>query len=123
MMQGQRAGRIGVGVVFLLSATGVVAPQASADGAPDREAFRHEIKQYADLLRLPGLAVAVVQDGRIVYRQAEGYADAERKEPIRDDSIFWIASVTKTFSAVILMQYVQEGKVSLEDYLLQYPFT
>src|SRR5262249_44757636 len=69
-----------------------------------QEAFRREAAGFSKLLQLPGLSIAVVQDGRIIYRQNEGFADAERKLPIRDDSIFWIASVTKTFSAAIIMQ-------------------
>jgi CubicO group peptidase (beta-lactamase class C family) len=41
---------------------------------------------------------------------------------MRRDHIFYLASLTKTFTAVMMMQCVQEKKISLDDYLLDYPF-
>ena len=43
------------------------------------QAFTREVKAYASLLKLPGLAVAVVQDGKIIYKLNEGYADVENR--------------------------------------------
>src|SRR5687767_3546611 len=85
-------------------------------------AFDDEIIQTAELLRLPGLAVAVVHNGALIHRLNVGFSDLESKKPITDDSIFWLASVTKTFSATMLMQYEGEGRVSLNDPLIRYPF-
>src|SRR5690349_15421506 len=65
--------------------------------------FTEEIKAHAALFKLPGFAVAVVEDGKIVYRLNEGYADVEKQIPVGDDSIFPIASITKTFTAVMMM--------------------
>lgn len=87
----------------------------------EMQAFAEEVKAYARLFRLPGFSVAVVENGKILYRLNEGYADWENQIPISDDSIFPIASITKTFTAVMMMQYEQEGNISLEDYLLKYP--
>ena len=102
-----------------------VPPQAFAQQAqpsPDRQAFAREVQAYSRLFRLPGISIAVVQNGHIIYRQNEGYSDVERKTPMPDDAIFSIASVTKTFTGVMMMQLEHEGKISLEDYLLKYPF-
>ncbi len=88
----------------------------------EKQAFQKDVKEYFDLLQLPGISVAVVYHGQIVFRQMEGYADIARKRPIADDDIFPIASVTKTFTAAMMMQYVQEKKISLDDYILDYPF-
>lgn len=90
---------------------------------PNAQAFDREVKEYAELLRLPGLSLAVVQDGSIVHRLRLGFSDVESRKPIADDSIFWLASVTKTFSAVMMMQYEQEGRLSLDDPLIEYPLT
>lgn len=97
--------------------------QSVSGGEYDAQAFNKEVKGYADLLRLPGLSVAVVRDGRIINWQREGYADLERKTPIGEDHIFWLSSVTKSFSAVMMMQYDREGKLSVNDPLIRYPFT
>jgi CubicO group peptidase (beta-lactamase class C family) len=104
--------------LFLLPQAFAQRPQPSSD----TQAFAREVQAYSRLFRLPGISIAVVQDGHIIYRQNEGYSDVERKTPMPDDAIFSIASVTKTFTGVMMMQFEQEGKISLEDYLLKYPF-
>lgn len=86
------------------------------------EIFHDEIKSTFDLLQLPGLSVAVLKDGNVIYRQMEGYADLEKKIPISEKNMFQIASVTKTFTANLMMQYEEEKKASLEDYALDYRF-
>ena len=86
------------------------------------EALDGEIIENAELLRLPGLSLAVVHDGAIIHRLNVGFADLESKKPIADDSIFWLASITKSFSAVMLMQYESDGRLSLNDPLIRYPF-
>jgi CubicO group peptidase (beta-lactamase class C family) len=106
-----------------LSAT-IRGAEVNVEAAPPKmEAFDREVKELAELLRLPGLSLAVVRDGTILHRLCLGFADLDSKKPIGDDSIFWLASVTKTFSAVMVMQYEQEGRLSLEDPLVEYPFT
>ena len=80
------------------------------------------IRQSASLLGLPGFVAGVVRDGKLSLVEAGGFADLESRIPMRQDHIFYIASLTKTFSAVMMMQYVQEKKISLDDYVLDYPF-
>jgi CubicO group peptidase (beta-lactamase class C family) len=89
---------------------------------PDQTSFRREISDLARDLRLPGLSVAVVQDGKVIYRQTEGFADIESGTPVTPDTQFAVASITKTFTAVAMMQYVQEGRIRLEDPVVAYPF-
>jgi CubicO group peptidase (beta-lactamase class C family) len=86
------------------------------------DSLRSNIRQSAGLLGLPGFVAGVVRDGKLSLVQAEGFADLESRTPMRQDHIFYLASLTKTFTAVMMMQYVQEKKISLEDYLLDYPF-
>src|SRR6476619_2498204 len=69
----------------------------------------------AGLLGLPGSVAGVVRDGKLSLVQAEGFADLESRTPMRQDHIFFLASLTKTFTAVMMMQYVQEKKISLDD--------
>src|SRR5690349_4246993 len=110
-----------------ITAAGLLAPRLSlnAFASPEDKRFkqlREAISSYATLLKIPGLAAAVVEDGKITFAQTEGFADLENKIPLRRDHIFPVASLTKTFAAVTLMQYEQEGKISMEDYVLDYPF-
>ncbi len=84
--------------------------------------LQSQTSKTAQALGLPGFVAGVVRDGKLDTVQAEGYADLEQRTPMQRDHIFYVASLTKTFTAVMMMQYVQEKKISLDDYLLNYPF-
>ncbi|MDD3911341.1 MAG: serine hydrolase [Bacteroidales bacterium] len=61
-----------------------------------------------------GLGVAVVKDGRIIYRNTWGYKNLENKTPLAEDDLFRIASISKSFTATSIMQLVEQGKLSLD---------
>ncbi len=63
----------------------------------------------------PGFALAVVQDGRIVYKRGYGMADLERDVPLTPASIFDIASTSKQFVAMAVLMLANEGKLSLDE--------
>ena len=71
-----------------------------------------------DLMRkygIPGGAVAVLRDGKLVYARGFGYADVEHKTPVQPDALFRIASVSKPITGVAIMKLVEEGKLTLDD--------
>lgn len=74
-------------------------------------------------LRIPGLAAAIAQDGEIVWSRGFGLADAERGRPATDTTSFYLASVTKSVAAIVLMQLVEEGLVDLDDPISDYGVT
>lgn len=96
-------------------------PVPGAQPAAD-DSLRSNIRLSAGLLGLPGFVAGVVRDGKLSLVQADGFADLESRTPMRQDHIFYVASLTKTFTAVMMMQFVQEKKISLDDYVLDYPF-
>lgn len=63
----------------------------------------------------PGCAVLVAKGGQIVYNKAFGSADLELKVPLSSDMVFKLGSITKQFTAVAILQLVEQGKVSLQD--------
>jgi CubicO group peptidase (beta-lactamase class C family) len=87
--------------VLLLSA------QLAAQRRFDR--FAHDLQAIKTELRIPGLAAAVVDSGRTVWRNDFGFADVVAHRP------FPIASVTKTMAAALVMQMVEQGRLSLDD--------
>src|SRR5918993_3777649 len=109
-------------VLFFMAANSALTSQSQKVGSFDTTTFKKDLKTYFTKLGLPGLSVCVVHKGNVVYRQVEGYADLSKKTPITANSLFPIASVTKGFTAVLMMKYVEEGKISLDDSLLKYPF-
>ena len=64
---------------------------------------------------LPGLVVGLVNDGRLIWGKGYGYADLEHETPITLDTRFRIASITKTFTAVAILQLRDSGKLQLDD--------
>jgi CubicO group peptidase (beta-lactamase class C family) len=73
----------------------------------------------------PGAAVIVTDDGKVVYAAGQGLADVQKQVPITPGTVFRIGSITKQFSAAVILQLAKEGKLSLEDpvskYLPDYP--
>lgn len=65
----------------------------------------------------PGFSFVLVVDGEIVLLKAKGMADQERKRPVTPETIFRIASITKTFTAASVLALRDEGKLSTSDTL------
>ena len=68
-------------------------------------------------LRLEGATVAVVKDERLVYAKGFGYADKERKEEVQPYHRFRIGSVSKLVTAIAILKLVDDGELSLDDYV------
>jgi CubicO group peptidase (beta-lactamase class C family) len=70
--------------------------------------------------RLPGAAVGVVHDDRLVWSAGIGFADLARRRKANPKTLYRIASITKTFTATAIMQLRDEGSLSLDDPVLVY---
>ena len=64
---------------------------------------------------LAGAITIVADKDRILHRDVQGFADIEKKIPLTDDTLFWIASMSKPITGVAMMMMVEQGKVSLDD--------
>ncbi|MBS0546911.1 MAG: beta-lactamase family protein [Proteobacteria bacterium] len=69
---------------------------------------------------LPGAVVLIARNGKIVLFDAYGYRDKDAKAPMKTDTIFRIASMTKPMVAVAAMILMEEGKLSLADPVSKY---
>jgi CubicO group peptidase (beta-lactamase class C family) len=69
---------------------------------------------------IPGVALAVVRDGKIVKAAGYGLANVELDVPTKPESIFQTGSVGKQFTATAIMMLVEEGKVGLDDKINKY---
>ena len=65
--------------------------------------------------RWPGLSIAVVHDQEIVWARGFGWADVDRRTPATPDTLYRVASITKTFTATAIMQLRDAGKLKLDD--------
>ncbi|MCU0459311.1 MAG: serine hydrolase [Bacteroidales bacterium] len=67
-----------------------------------------------------GCAVLVAKEGQVVYRKSFGMADLELNVPMRPEMVFRIGSVTKQFTAIAILQLMEQGKLSLQDEITKY---
>jgi CubicO group peptidase (beta-lactamase class C family) len=70
--------------------------------------------------KTPGLSVAVAEDGRVAYAHGVGFADVAAKRAVTPETRFRIASITKMFTAVSVMQLVERGQIGLDDRVARY---
>ncbi len=64
---------------------------------------------------VPGGAVAIVKDAKLMFARGYGYADVEAANPVVPTSLFRIASISKPITAVAILKLVDEGRLSLDD--------
>jgi serine beta-lactamase-like protein LACTB, mitochondrial len=104
----------------------VVSAQANPSSAVAAESYAearanaHKIGDELLARGIPGLAVAVAVDGRLVYAEGFGYADLEERAPAWPTTKFRIGSISKPLTAVALMQLVEQGKIDLDSPVQKY---
>ena len=106
------------GMILALALSCCLAPQSPA---PDlTKTLEPALAELVVRHRLPGLAIGVVRDGRVIYARGFGEASRGSGKPITTQSIFHMASVSKPFTATAAMQLVEAGKLDLDAPLTEY---
>ena len=83
--------------------------------------FEELVKQVKRQYQAAGIAVAVIDDeGNTAYENFFGYRDVENRIPMDEDTIFGMASVTKSFVALSIMQLCEKGLMDLDDPVSKY---
>ena len=125
------AGGAGLAAAFLGAAfTGTARAQDATPGAsaaavppfpPDEQlALDQIVAERVGGQQVPGAVVGVAIPGRGFWLSAQGIADLRTAAPITADDHFRIASVSKTFTATVILQLVDDGKLGLDDTLETY---
>ena len=70
--------------------------------------------------KIPGLALLVVRDGKMVKQQGYGLANVELNVPAKPETLFQSGSMGKQFTAAAVMMLVEEGKIALDDSIKKY---
>ncbi len=82
--------------------------------ASTRAVDRYVVLQMQQL-RLPGLALAVIRDGKPLIMRSYGIADLENQTAVTSDTVFELGSVSKQFTAMAILRLVEEGRIRLDD--------
>lgn len=85
-----------------------------------KRADDHIRRNYIESGRFPGGQLTVFRRGEIVHSSSQGWADVERRVPVKDDTIFRIYSMTKPITSVAFMMLVEEGLVALDEPVHKY---
>lgn len=78
------------------------------------------LQQHIDDGDIPGVAAAVLRDGKLVYFEALGMLDLEKNLPMREDAIFRIYSMTREITSIAVLQLYEQGKFKLGDPIQKY---
>ncbi len=84
------------------------------------EAFGKKLEALRNHYHIPSLAIGIVNEKQLRLSGGMGYADIEKQVRPDDNTVYHLASITKTFASIILMQLVEQGKVSLDDPISKY---
>ena len=77
-------------------------------------------RRFAEERKVPGLAFGIVIGGKLVYANAFGFSDTEKKMPVTTKSVYRIASMSKSFTAMAILQLRDAGKLQLDDAVDKY---
>jgi len=118
--------RVGVTALLALSVLSLSAQSSPAKGSETSVATHADVLGAERLFSawmegqiayrgLPGIAVGVVHDQELIWSQGFGFADVQAKLPMTGTTKFRVASNSKLFTAIAIMQLREEGKVGLDD--------
>lgn len=102
-----------------------VSPSQGPEPSPDPmdhiiSLFDAYIKSYYNQSLIPGMAVVIVQNDKILYMNCLGVKDLASGEPVDEDTLFGICSITKQFSATNIAQLVDKGLMNWTDPITDY---
>jgi len=78
------------------------------------------VQKYAADNHFPGYSFGIVLDGKLVYETSGGYTNLQTKVPATSKSMFRIASMSKSFTAMAILKLRDEGKLNLDDKASKY---
>ncbi|WP_350343499.1 serine hydrolase domain-containing protein [Proteinivorax tanatarense] len=86
----------------------------------DWKSFEKYVKEIMEEENIAGVAIGVSKHGKTIYKKGFGVSNKQTKDPVDSGTIFGIASITKSFTALAIMQLQQEGKLSVDDPVIKY---
>lgn len=98
-------------------------PRATNDDGTPVPVCATDLAPWLAKLNVPGISAGIVKNGKLACTAVAGMANIEEKRPVTPDTLFCIASISKTITATAVMQSVENGKLSLDDDVGKYlPF-
>lgn len=108
-------------IIFHLTAQGQtstfkkVLPEDVDMSSKRLEVLTKTFQTYVDSAKIPGAVILIARQGKISYFETFGYSDIEKNIPMKENSIFRIASQTKAIISVAIMALLEDGKLVITD--------
>lgn len=86
--------------------------------------YLEEAEEYAKEMmaagKIPGMSIVIVKDDKILLNKGYGFADLDEKIPVTQETLFEVASCSKSYTAVALLQLRNSGTIRLDDFVSEY---
>lgn len=105
---------------FVLSSIVVFSQKKESPKVELKQTIDNYLQQTIKENEIPGLAVGVVKDGKIIFEAYYGKENLEGNNPVNQNSLFRIYSTSKLISTVGVFQLIEKGKLSLDDKISKY---
>ena len=105
----------------VVAALGLIVPTVGLTQAPAGwTEFTRKFQAYTDSDQVVGASVVLMKNGRVVGRYDTGFADRDKRQPVDSQTIFHWGSITKSLTAIAIMQLRDRGKLSLDDKIVRW---
>ena len=84
------------------------------------ERFERQVDDLRTLLKIPGMSAVIIKDQKVLWAKGFGFADVENRISATPDTVYHLASITKTFGATLIMQLVEQRKLNLDEPMSRY---
>jgi CubicO group peptidase (beta-lactamase class C family) len=95
-------------------------PARTQDVDANAALFERYVEALRRIAHVPGISGVILRDGRAVWQRGFGFADVDARVPATPDTLYDIASLTKTFTSTLLLQCVERGTLSLDEPIARY---
>lgn len=96
------------------------APSAAGMDGAELGRIHDQMERFVREKKIGGAVTLVARRGHVVHLRSAGWADVEERRKMRPDSLFWIASMTKSITSAAVMTLVDDAKLSLDDPVANY---
>jgi len=104
-------------ISIILLSISVFAQNYSQDSVTEK--IKILLEEYP-INKTPGIAISVVKNGKVVYKSNRGYSNLEHMVPITDSTKFVVGSISKQFTAFLILLLEDEGRLSIDDDIAKY---
>lgn len=113
--------------IFCITITSLIAqeitvydPASAGVSAQRLERIQPLMQEYIDSEKLAGINTLIARQGKVIYLDSQGYRDMENREPMTEDTIFRIYSMTKPITTVAALMLYEKGSFLLSDAVSKY---